>query len=99
MIVAELQITTGNFSTQSVLHRISFADLARAEAEYERISKLILAEETRTNDKPPTIEVVGDGNRMTCPLREVRSVGLADYARANEQEAGVRDAFPNLFKK
>ena len=37
--------------------------------------------------------------RPTFPLDHLSSIALADYAIQNEQWNGVRDSFPNLFKR
>lgn len=99
MHVAELIITESTFSATTTTHVLSFESIDSARAEYERVAGLIKDEAKRKNDKPPTVEVIGDGNRLTLPLDNIRSVGLVDFAKANEQQAGVRDAFPNLFKR
>jgi hypothetical protein len=43
--------------------------------------------------------VISGISEFTCPLDEITSIGWVDFAHANEQEAGMRDAFPNLFKR
>lgn len=98
MIVADIHLTACNFSGGGFVHNVRFDDLAKAEAEYERVAALMLKRADRGNDLPKTVEVVGV-NKITLPLDDIHSVALSDFAEANEQEAGVRDAFPNLFKR
>ena len=99
MIVADLYLTEGGFGDKGLCHVVRFDDLAKAMAEYERVVDLIKRKSDRGNDLPKLIEVEGTGNKVSLPLDNLRVVGLTDYAKANEQEAGVRDAFPNLFKR
>jgi hypothetical protein len=99
MIVAEVHLTEGGFGDHGFVHIIRFDDLAKATAEYARVADLMTKKSERGNDLPKLIEVEGAHNKVSLPLDHLRSVGLADFAKGNEQEAGVRDAFPNLFKR
>lgn len=98
MIVATINMTTSaGFGRDGFVHRVDFADLDAAKAEYERIAKLMLDKEERKNDLPKMVEVSGVG-KVTIPLDSICSVGLEDFAWANEQLAGMHDAYPNLRK-
>lgn len=99
MIVAELFLTEGDFSTKQVVHVVRFDDPDKGRAEYDRIADLMQRREDRTNDLPKMIEAEGCGSKVTMPLCMLRALGFTDFAEANAQEAGVRDAFPNIFKR
>ena len=99
MIVAEIVIMSGNsFSGNVITHIIKFANMIRADLEFKRVSAFLKERGDRKNDLPKIIEMTGDGNQVSVPLDEIRSIGLCDYAIADQQAAGVRDAYPNLFK-
>lgn len=99
MRVAEIQMTLRSFGTANTICRIGFSDVARAKTEYQRVADLIAKQEDSHNDKPSTITIIGDGEEHTVALRDIGSVGLCDWAAANEEMKGVKDAFPYLFVK
>lgn len=100
MIVAEIHLTEGGFGDRGHVHIVAFSTLEKAYSEYDRVASIMLRREERTNDLPKMIEIDGDGgNKTTLPLDHIRSIGLVDYAKVNAQQAGVRDAFPNVFKR
>jgi hypothetical protein len=99
MIVAEVIILSnaglmGNVGN----HQIRFDSLEAAMSEYERIVGLLKRQHDLANDLPKTIEVIGTGSRVSLPLEVVHSVALSDFALMNEQQKGLHDAFPILFK-
>lgn len=99
MIVAEVNLTEESFGGGGIIHTVKFNDAAKAAAEYTRVADLLQRRGDRANDLPKIVEVDGgSGNKLSLPLEIVRSVGLVDFAQANAEAAGVRDAFPNLFK-
>lgn len=98
MIVAELIVTEGGFGDRGFTHKVVFDVLENALGEYSRVAALMKDEAERTNDKPTMVEIEGSGQKVSLPLRNIRSVGLTDYAHANQQAAGVKDTFPNIFK-
>lgn len=99
MIVAELNITSGrSVFGQGMIHRVSFEDVVIARAEFERVADLIQRRSDRANDLPKTVRVEGVG-AIDMPLEDIGSVAFMDFAKANAAEIGVKDAFPNLFKK
>jgi hypothetical protein len=99
MRVAVVEITLRTFSGNATMYGVGFSDLEKAKAEYRRVADLITARVERKNDKPATVEIVGDGNMVTAPLDDIGSVALQDYAWANAEETGVKDKYPNLFKR
>ena len=44
------------------------------------------------------IEVDGGVSKFTVPLDDVCTVSIGDFAKLNAERAGMRDAFPNVFK-
>jgi len=99
MITAEIWITSAPWGAFSgFVHKIKFANLLKAKDEYARIVDLMERRSEKANDLPKIIQVVGDGSEMTLSLDEIRGIGLCDFALANGEETGVRDAYPNLFK-
>lgn len=101
MIVANVVVITGRFSLDGATKGvIGFSDISAARAEFERLSGLVTRRAERKNEIPKTITVDGGcGTAITCELDSVLSVGLSDFFVANEQEAGIKDAFPHLFKR
>jgi hypothetical protein len=99
MIVAELQIVTNKGFHESVNHIVRFDVLETADAEYQRVAKLMLDKADRKNELPQMVEVMGASEKVTVPLDTISSVGLVDYAKTNAQMTGLRDAFPNMFKR
>lgn len=99
MKVAEVSISIGRRYTESSPgFAVGFSDKALAAAEFERLKDILERREKRSNDLEKTVTINGI-NSFTCPVDEICAIGFADYAHANEEEAGVRDAFPNIFKK
>lgn len=98
MIVAELILTEGGFGDHGFTHVVGFASLDAAKAEFDRVAEIFKRKEDRKNDLPSMIDIVGDASKVSLPLSSLRSVGLADFAKMNEERAGMRDAFPNVFK-
>lgn len=99
MLVAELELTEGNFAAAPVIHTIGFDDLAQAYAEYERVAALLLKAAERKNDTPKIVEIEGAIGKFRLTLDGLRSVGLRDFAKQNEQIRGTFDAYPFLFKR
>jgi len=98
MKVAELHITIGrNVFNSTSMGCVGFDDVEMARFEFDRLADLIKRRSERANDVEKTIVISGI-SEFTCPLDEIMAVGFVDYAKANEQETGVKDAFPNLFK-
>lgn len=95
MIVAKIELTTHGLSGICV-HTIRFNSLIGATAEYERVAGLINKRSDRGNDLPTMVEVVGSANRVSVHLASIHSVGLQDFVRANDEEAGMQEAYPNL---
>lgn len=101
MKVAEIIVTSASFMSHGMAtHCVGFADVAAAKAEYNRIADLVTARDEKKNDLPKMVVLAGDcGQTCTMPLSTIHSVSWIDFATANEREAGVKDAFPNLFKR
>ncbi len=55
--------------------------------------------EKRSNDLDKMVTIDGAISHFSCPLEQISSVSMLDYAVANDEEAGVKDAFPNIFKR
>lgn len=99
MIVAQVFVATGRFRYEQ-RHAVGFASLEKAKSEYDRLADILTRRNDRKNDLPKTVDIDGDaGNRITVGVDDISTLGLIDFAFANEQEAGVKDAFPHLFKK
>lgn len=98
MKVAEISIICGRSFSNGSQGLVGFETVDAAMAEFDRLSELLKRRESRANDLEKTVVVSGIG-KFTCPLDEISCIGLSDFAQSNEQEAGVRDAFPNLFKR
>jgi hypothetical protein len=99
MIVAEIELLSshGHMVAAHGQHTIRFDCLETAKAEYQRIVTLLERREKKANDLPVMLEVIGAGNQASLPLDDVRSVALCDFATANRQRSGLKEAFPNLF--
>lgn len=98
MKVAELHVTFGRHSFgRSSTAIIGFESAENAGTEFDRLADLIKRREDRANDLDKMVSVAGI-EKFTCTLDEVLSIGLVDYVRVNETQAGVRDAFPHVFK-
>ncbi len=98
MKVAEICITHGRSFSHGGVAGVGFSDTETASAEYERLKAYLDRREQRANDLEKTITVTGI-NSFTCPGDEITGIGYADFSLMNEEEAGVKDAFPNLFKR
>ena len=99
MIVAEIQLTIDSYGTVAAIHSVYFDELFKAAAEYERIAALLKGRGDRRNDLPSIIELQGSHNKVSIALDRIAAISLCDYVVGNEMRAGVRGAFPNLFKK
>jgi len=98
MIVAEIFVTTGRFHEQK--HAVPFTALDKATAEFERLAAILTKRNERGNDLPKTVDVDGAaGHRLTIGVDDISSIGLCDFAKANEESAGIKDTFPHLFKR
>lgn len=95
MKVAEVILTSSHGLGAGFTHIASFADLAIATSEFDRVADLMTKREQRNNDLPKMVELQGI-NRVSVKLDDICSVGLVDYAKANEEERGMKEAFPNL---
>lgn len=100
MKVAEISIICGRhaFAGAASQGLVGFSDAAVAKAEFERLADLLKRREDRANALEKTVMVKGIGE-FTCSLDDISCVGWTDFAHANEQEAGIRDTFPNIFKR
>lgn len=101
MIVAEVQMLTSPqrslFIHSGGQHNVQFDCLETAQSEYDRIVELMRRRDEKANDIPTILEVVGAGNRVSFPIADLCSVGLADYEHVNRARSGLRESFPNLF--
>jgi len=98
MKVAELQIICGRHSFgEASQGLIGFDTVEAAKAEFDRLADLTKRREARANDLEDIITVSGI-TEFSCPLDQITSIALVDFAHLNEQLAGVKDAFPNIFK-
>ncbi len=77
---------------------LCFENIEIAQSEYARIGNLLERRQDRKNDLPPTISLQGI-NSFSCPLNDITGIGLVDLVKQNAEEHGVRDAYPNLFKR
>jgi hypothetical protein len=98
MKVAEILVTHASRMSMASIACIGFETASGAAAEFERLKTYLDKREARANDIDKIITVVGI-NSFSCPGDEIAGISLVDFARSNESEAGVRDAFPNLFKR
>ena len=100
MKVAELSIICGRhaFAGAAAQGLVGFSSLESAKAEFDRMADLLKRREDRKNDLEKTVVIKGIGE-FSCCLDDITCVGLSDFAHLNEQEAGVRDTFPNIFKR
>lgn len=102
MIVAQVLVTAGGrLGSRALSHAVTFADAGKAKSEYDRVAALIRKRNDRKNDLPETVEIDGGetGSRVTISLDDITSVGLFDFAKVNEHQAGISDAFPHLFRE
>lgn len=98
MIVANVSVSIGLYHESR--HSVGYSDLQQARADYERVVALMKRRREQGNDLPAIVTLDGaGGSSLTVPLDDITAVGLADFALANEQEAGVKDAFPRLFPR
>jgi hypothetical protein len=98
MIVAEVAVTIGTF-VAATHHVVRFDTLAAAEAEYERLAAIVKRKQELANNVPAIIEIQGSGcDKITFALADMRVLSLVDFVKANAELAGVKEAFPNLFK-
>jgi hypothetical protein len=98
MKVAEIAITHAPRISMATVAVVGFETASQAAAEFERLKTYLDRREARANDLEKVVTVVGI-NSFTCPGDEINGISLSDFARENEAAAGVRDAFPNLFKR
>lgn len=99
MIVAQIIVSTGRFHYEQ-RHTVGFTKLEKAQSEYDRVAALLTKRNERGNDLPKTVEIDGDsGGKFTVGMDDISSIALLDFAWANEQEKGVAEAFPFLFRK
>lgn len=96
MKVAEIAISFGGrFGDNGNRAVVMFDTVEGANSEFDRLEALLKRREERANDLEKTV-TVSCINKFTCPINEITSIGLVDFARVNEQEKGVKDAFPLL---
>lgn len=98
MRVAEIHVTYGSYSSAAVTSVVGFEDTSTATTEFERLKLYLDRREKRANDLEKIVIIAGI-NSFTCPGEQITGIGLFDFAKANDSEAGVRDAFPNIFKR
>lgn len=100
MIVANIEVALISFGAATTRLIVPFDKLEDAKKEYERLKEILTRTGEAANDVPATIEVTSNcGHTITCRTRDISSIGLQDFALANEMEKGVADEFPHLFKK
>jgi hypothetical protein len=99
MYVAKVTVLTAHGIGAGADHNVFFGRLEDGEAEYRRIADLMTRHRARANDGPDMVVLKGDGGEATFALADAHSVSLCDYAKQDKEQAGVRDAFPNLFKR
>jgi hypothetical protein len=97
MKVAEITITYGSHFSSASIMSIGFEDTDKAAAEFARLNTYLDRREARANDVEKIVTVSGI-NSFTCNGSEINGVGYVDYVRENAATAGVKDAFPNIFK-
>ena len=98
MLVAEVFVTTGRFHFETK-HSVGFKDLEKAKAEFDRVADIVKRKAERKNDLPETIDLDGDaGTKVSVCTSDIATVGFLDYALADANRKGLRDAFPNLMK-
>lgn len=95
MKTAELVITLASWSGMPSHHAVQFDSLEFAKSEFNRLEALLKKKGDKGNDVPSWILIEGI-NKLTCDFDAIRSVGLVDLARSNEEEKGVKEAFPYL---
>lgn len=95
MKVAELLITQATYAMQPTTHVVSFASLEEAKKKFDEIAALLKRRADRENDLPKWLEIKAI-NELTCDFGSICAISLVDLAHADEQQKGVRDAFPHL---
>lgn len=96
MIVAELQITASSgFLTAGFIHRVLYDRIDDAKTAYEYVVTLLDRRTGKANDLPRVIQL-GSVNALTLPLDSIQSISLMDYEKQNNEERGMREAYPYL---
>lgn len=100
MKVAEFRVTYfgGSFGGACGFAAVvGFDDLAAAKQRYDEIAELLKAraEDKRGNGTPQIVQIKGI-NEFNVPLENIVGIELADLKWADENEIGIKDAFPHL---
>lgn len=95
---AELVITIQSFSGAPSAHLVAFDSVEFGKSEFNRIEGLLKKRADKGNDLPNFLLVEGI-NKLTCNFDHICAVAFLDLAYANEQERGVKEAFPYLFHR
>jgi hypothetical protein len=93
---AELIITYQGWHGNAVHYQMAYETVEGAMEEFDRITALLKKRGDKGNDLPSFLEVQGATNQLTCDFGNVNAVGLVDLQKADDNEIGLKDAFPHL---
>jgi hypothetical protein len=92
---AELSLSIHRGFVGAVVANVSYETVEAANSEYNRIVALMKKREDGGNDIP-LLEVQGGTSELSCSLGDVSSIALTDFQRTDDDEKGLRDAFPHI---
>lgn len=100
MIVANVMVhTAARMGFNGISTTLTFNDMEKAEAAYQRIAGLIKSNERSNGAGGETVEVEAADGKITFPVRDLKQVFLQDLAKAESELKESVGKYPTLYRQ